>query len=142
MGEPSRAPGCVFCDIVERRSPAHLVYEDDTTLAFLDLFPFTRGHALVVPKRHVDRLTDLPPADYAGVLGGLASVCRRLERLSTHYNVALNQGSLAGQIVFHLHFHIIPRYGEENPFHARPRERLNDADARALLAELDGAPAP
>ena len=131
--DPAR---CVFCEIVERRSPAHILYEDATTIAFLDLFPFTRGHALVVPKRHVDRLTDLPPSDYPGFLQGLANVCRRMERLSTHYNVALNQGALAGQIVFHLHFHIIPRYGEENPFRSHPRERLLDTDARALLDEL------
>lgn len=134
---PDPAPdGCIFCGIIHRTSPAHILYEDAAVLAFLDLFPFTRGHALVVPKQHVDRLTDLPASAYPGVLAGLANVCRRMERLSTHYNVALNQGSLAGQIVFHLHFHIIPRYGEENPFRIHPRERLSDADGRALVAEL------
>lgn len=133
---------CVFCDIIQRRSPAHIIYEDDTTLAFLDLFPFTRGHALVVPKAHVDRLTDLPSASYPGFLGGLAAVCQRMERLSSHYNVALNQGSLAGQIVFHLHFHVIPRYTAENPFRTPSRERLQDSDARALVAELSSRSPP
>ncbi len=132
-GAPQR---CIFCEIVQRKSPSHIFYEDDTALAFLDIFPFTRGHALVVPKHHVDRLTDLPRAQYTGFLGGLSEVCRRIERLSTHYNVALNQGALAGQIVFHLHFHIIPRYDEQNPFRSHPRERLEDADARALVAQL------
>ncbi|HYK93349.1 MAG TPA: HIT family protein [Thermoplasmata archaeon] len=129
-------PACIFCDIIHRRSPAFIFYEDDTTLAFLDLFPFTRGHALVVPKIHVDRLTELPADRYVGFLTGLAAVCRRMERLSTHYNVALNQGSLAGQIVFHLHFHIIPRYSAENPFRTPSRDRLRDADAQALVAQL------
>ena len=139
MADPVANDGCVFCQIIAGRSPAHRVYEDATAIAFLDLFPFTRGHLLVVPRRHVDRLTELPPAEYPGFLRALTEVCRRIERLSTHYNVALNQGSLAGQIVFHLHFHVIPRYGESNPFLAPQRERLRDPDARALVSEL-GSP--
>jgi histidine triad (HIT) family protein len=135
-GPPAASAGCIFCDIVARRSPAHIFYEDATALAFLDIFPFTRGHVLVVPKHHVDRLTELPPREYAGYLGALAEVCRRVERLSPHYNVALNQGALAGQIVFHLHFHVIPRYGEENPFHVQPRARVDDASAADLVRLL------
>lgn len=127
---------CIFCEIVARRSPAYVVYEDATTIAFLDLFPFTRGHLLVIPKRHVDRLTDLPVNEYTPFLTALAHVCKRMDRLSTHYNVALNQGSLAGQIVFHLHFHIIPRYDGPNPFGASPRERLTEASAHSVMADL------
>jgi|SRR5580658_2116589 histidine triad (HIT) family protein len=127
---------CIFCEIVARRAQSHIVYEDDQTLAFLDLFPVTRGHVLVVPKRHVDRLTDLPESDYTGFLKALTWVCRRVERLSDHYNVSLNQGSLAGQIVFHMHFHVIPRYGEGTPQWGRPRGRLADHDAERLVAIL------
>jgi histidine triad (HIT) family protein len=134
---PEREP-CVFCDIVAHRAPAHVVYEDASTVAFLDIFPFTRGHLLVVPKRHVDRLTELAPAEYAPFIGALAQVCRRVERLSSHYNVSLNQGSLAGQIVFHLHFHVIPRYDGSNPFRSTPRERLGDAEANRVVRELAG----
>jgi histidine triad (HIT) family protein len=127
---------CVFCDIAARRSPAHRVYEDADSMAFLDLFPFTRGHLLVVPKQHVDRLVDLPPSEYAGLMGALAAACRRVERLTPHYNIASNQGELAGQIVFHLHFHVIPRYGGPNPFHDKPRGRLDDGEAQELLGAL------
>lgn len=127
---------CIFCDIVAGRAPAYILHEDATTLAFLDLFPFTRGHLLVIPKRHVDRLTDLPREEYTPFLGALADLCRRMDRLSTHYNVALNQGALAGQIVFHLHFHVIPRYEGPNPFGVSPRERLTEAAARAVMSDL------
>jgi histidine triad (HIT) family protein len=127
---------CIFCEIIARRAQSHVVYEDDRTLAFLDLFPVTRGHVLVVPKKHVDRLTDLPESEYAGFLRALAKVCRRVDRLSDHYNVSLNQGSLAGQIVFHMHFHVIPRYGEGTPQWGRPRGRLSDDDAAKLVATL------
>jgi histidine triad (HIT) family protein len=128
MGE-SVAAKCIFCEIIARRAPAFIVYEDAATIAFLDLFPFTRGHLLVVPKLHVDRLTDLPVSEYPAFMQALAQVCRNVERLSHHYNVAANQGELAGQIVFHLHFHVIPRYTEANPFRVHPRERLNEAEA-------------
>ena len=141
-GSPAASDDCIFCAIVARRAPAHIFYEDESSLAFLDIFPFTRGHALVIPKKHVDRLTELSPREYPGFLGALAEVCRRVERLSRHYNVALNQGSLAGQIVFHLHFHVIPRYGEENPFRVQPRARLDDRSAAELLRVLSSPTAP
>ncbi|MCI4335115.1 MAG: HIT family protein [Thermoplasmata archaeon] len=132
-----KAPGeCVFCDIANRRAPSHIVFEDEHALAFLDLFPFTRGHLLVVPKKHVDRLVDLPESEYGALLKALATACRRVERLTPHYNIASNQGELAGQIVFHLHFHVIPRYGGPNPFHDRPRGRLEDGEAQTLLDAL------
>lgn len=136
MPSGTTAQNCIFCRIVDRRAPAWIVFEDDRSVAFLDLFPFTRGHLLVVPKRHVDRLVDLPRDEHADCLGSIAEACRRVERLSPHYNVALNQGELAGQIIFHLHFHVIPRYGEKNPFLAHGREKLSDAEAQEILGIL------
>ena len=127
---------CIFCEIVAGRAEAYRFYEDAQTVAFLDLFPITRGHVLVVPKRHVDRLTDLPRSEYEGFFGALAEVCRRIERLSNDYNVGLNQGKLAGQIVFHLHFHVIPRYGTDPPFWTTPRKRLEEGDAGPLSRTL------
>jgi histidine triad (HIT) family protein len=136
MGEAPADARCVFCDIVARRAPAYIVYEDATTLAFLDLFPFTRGHLLVIPKRHGARLTDLPFDDQTALIRSLDEMCRRSERLTADYNIALNAGAAAGQVVFHAHFHVIPRYGEANPFHPRARTRIDDADAQVLIREL------
>lgn len=138
-GEQPETRPCIFCEIVAGRAPAYIVYEDAEAIAFLDIFPFTRGHLLVVPKHHVPRLTDLAAEEHAPYIGALATVCRRAERLSPDYNVALNQGAAAGQIVFHLHFHVIPRYGETNPFHSAARQRLSDTEARALVAQLSPA---
>ena len=133
---PDAAPKCVFCDIIAGRAPAYRVFEDDSTVAFLDLFPFTRGHLLVVPKRHGARLTDYGPEDLLALVRTLERMCRRAERLTPDYNVALNAGAKAGQIVFHLHFHLIPRYGESNPFHPRERVRLTEEEAKSVTAEL------
>jgi histidine triad (HIT) family protein len=130
------APKCVFCDIIAGRAPAFRVYEDDATIAFLDLFPFTRGHFLVVPKRHGARLTDYAPEDLASLFRTLVRMCGRSERLAPDYNLAMNAGASAGQIVFHVHFHIIPRYGEPNPFRITQRARLTDDEAKRVVAEL------
>jgi len=134
--EPASGDGCIFCRIADHRAPAYVVYEDATTMAFLDLFPFTRGHLLVIPKRHGARLTDLPFDDQTQLIQTLDTMCRRAERLTSDYNVALNAGARAGQIVFHTHFHVIPRYGEANPFHPATRTRLSEDDARSVLREL------
>jgi histidine triad (HIT) family protein len=133
---PANRPPCVFCAIVERRSPAHVLYEDATSMAFLDIFPFTRGHFLVIPKHHAERLTDLPEERQFDLIRALDRMCRRVGRLAPDYNVALNAGAAAGQIVFHVHFHVIPRYGEANPFHLRAREPLPADEAKSLVAEL------
>ena len=127
---------CVFCGIVAHQAPAYVVYEDDSTLAFLDLFPFTRGHLLVIPKEHGQRLTDLTPGAQNDLIRTLDTMSRRVERLTPDYNLTLNAGAAAGQIIFHAHFHIIPRYGEANPFHPSSRVRLPESEAQELIAEL------
>ncbi len=129
-------PNCVFCAIVEGRSPAYRVYEDEDTVAFLDLFPFTRGHLLVVPRRHAPRLTDYSDTEQAALVRTLARMCARIERLAPDYNVAMNAGAAAGQIVFHVHFHVIPRYGEPNPFHASQRHRIEESEAKQIVERL------
>ena len=137
MTEPSgSAADCIFCRIASHRVPGHLVYEDETTAAFLDLYPFTRGHLLVVPKRHAARLTDLPFDDQIALVRTLDVLCRKVERLAPDYNVSLNAGANAGQVVFHVHFHVIPRYDDSNPFQGSGRVRLKDEDALELLREL------
>jgi histidine triad (HIT) family protein len=138
MGSAAAAAPCIFCEIGAGKSPAHVVYEDAGTIAFLDIFPFTRGHLLVVPKRHVDRLVDLAPSEYAGYLGALAQACRQVERLTKDYNIGLNQGRLAGQIVFHLHFHVIPRYDDGNPFGPSPRRPLTEGEGASVVHDLGG----
>ena len=129
-------PSCLFCDIVARQAPAHILYEDDSTMAFLAKYPVTRGHLLVVPKRHAARLTDLPWGDQMALVHALDELCRRAERLAPDYNVSLNAGATAGQVVFHVHFHIIPRYGEPNPWRSSGRPPLVESEAEKLVAVL------
>jgi histidine triad (HIT) family protein len=127
---------CVFCEIATHRSSAYILYEDTETMAFLDIFPFTRGHFLVISKEHAARLTGLSEAGRHALVRTLDVMLRRVERLAPDYNLALNAGRAAGQIVFHVHFHVIPRYGEANPFQARHRLPIEPGDATAVVAAL------
>jgi diadenosine tetraphosphate (Ap4A) HIT family hydrolase len=102
---------CVFCAIVADEAPAVRIYEDDDYLAILDIRPFTRGHTLVIPKRHTVDLTDTPPATVAGMaaIGQRIANAARSGLHADGNNIAINDGKPAFQSVFHIHLHVVPR---------------------------------
>lgn len=103
---------CLFCDIVAGRAPASMVYEDDALVAFMDLFPVHRGHLLVVPRLHVADLLGCP-ADIAGRLFALSARLAPAVIAATGadgFNVWTANGVAAGQEIFHLHLHLLPRF--------------------------------
>jgi len=101
---------CVFCDIVARRSPAAIEYEDDEVLAFRDIYPKAPVHLLVIPKRHVESVMTLTPED-APLVGRLVLTARRLGEahgLSERgYRLSIHCGPEGGQVVYHLHLHFL-----------------------------------
>jgi len=114
---------CVFCKMVTGEVPVAKIYEDEIVLAFLDTGPVSDGHTLVIPKQHFERLHECP----AEVLGWL---CSRLGTIAgavlsamkcDGYNLLCNNGIAAGQLVGHLHFHIIPRNRDDGVFNRWPR---------------------
>ncbi|BBZ42950.1 hydrolase [Mycobacterium parmense] len=107
MGDMS----CVFCAIVAGQAPAIRIYEDDDYLAILDIRPFTRGHTLVIPKRHSADLTDTPAETLAGMatVGQRIAQAARATELADATNLAINDGRAAFQTVFHIHLHVLPR---------------------------------
>jgi histidine triad (HIT) family protein len=106
---------CTFCKIIEQQLPSYRVYEDDNTVAFLDKAPVTRGHTLVVPRRHAENIWALSEEDACAVMQSVHRVAHVLrERLSPlGLNVTQANGSAAWQDVFHYHVHLIPRYGDD-----------------------------
>lgn len=102
----------IFSKIIRREIPAERVYETENELAFLDINPISEGHTLVVPKREVADFDALPPGDLTSLIAAVQTVARGVASAmdSPHYNVTLNNGAAAGQVVFHVHFHVIPRY--------------------------------
>jgi histidine triad (HIT) family protein len=103
---------CLFCGIVAGSIPARVVYEDEHSIAFLDIAPATRGHTLLIPRAHADDLLGLDAAAARDLGGSLLAVAQQVEaRLQpAGLNVLQATRAAAWQTVFHLHFHLIPRY--------------------------------
>jgi histidine triad (HIT) family protein len=102
--------GCLFCNIVAKKTPAHLLFENERVVAFTDIRPVAPAHALVIPKRHVGGVHDAKPADVE-LLGQLLlaarDVAESLGLSGSGYRLVVNQGPDAGQSVSHLHCHVI-----------------------------------
>lgn len=105
-------PDCIFCKIVARELPASIVDEDERTISFMDIAPATRGHALVIPRRHTPDLLTIEPDELNAVtLAARRLAGRAKERLGAEGVNLLNAcGAVAFQTVFHFHIHVIPRY--------------------------------
>jgi len=117
---------CVFCEIAAGRTPqaSTVVYADDQVVAFMDRAPRNPGHVLVVPKAHARDILDVPPATLSRVAEVAQKIPKAIKRTDVKaegFNVTSNTGSAAGQDMFHLHFHVIPRFGGEAP--SSPGER-------------------
>ncbi|MHB1891881.1 MAG: HIT family protein [Acidimicrobiales bacterium] len=108
--------GCVFCRIVAGIEPATVVRSDDRTVAFLDRAPGTFGHTLVVPRRHSRDLLDAEPDDVAAVAQATQVLARAARTAfgAEGVNVLQASGQVAFQTIFHLHFHMLPRYSDDN----------------------------
>jgi histidine triad (HIT) family protein len=106
------ASSCIFCRIVAGDLPCERVYEDDETLAFLDIRPCTRGHTLVIPKSHHVSLTDMSAAAAMQLMKSVHTVAKALQisLKIADFNILQNNGTAAGQEVMHVHFHITPRH--------------------------------
>lgn len=114
---------CTFCKIARGKAPAYIVYKDRSVVAFLDKAPLTRGHTLVATVEHYENIMETPE----DLLGSVINVVKKVAKAQLRglraqgVRVVQNNGSLAGQVIFHLHFHVIPFYQNERP----SRRQLN-----------------
>ena len=109
---PERDPDCLFCRIVAGEIPATVIAEDERTIAFMDINPASRGHALVIPRAHARDVHDIDTDDLRAVAATAQTVAARvIERLgAAGVNLLNSSGAAAWQTVFHFHMHVIPRY--------------------------------
>ena len=126
---------CIFCKIIAGEIPTDKFYEDDDVIAFMDIRPVSRGHSLVVPKKHSEDILDAEEA----VLHKTILVTRKVSHAimkavgANSFTISTNRGADAGQTVFHLHFHIIPRLKKDDlppwPHHdVEPKSRKELAE--------------
>jgi len=135
---------CIFCAIVAGRAPASVVLDEPDVIAFMDIRPFTPGHLLVIPKRHASGLAELPPEDGAKVFAAgqrIAAALRASDLPIDGVNMFLADGVAAGQEVFHVHLHLVPRRaGDGFGIVARaqsPNRTVLDGTASALRAAVE-----
>jgi histidine triad (HIT) family protein len=129
----------IFGKITRGEVPCHKIYEDDLVLAFLDVGPLSRGHTLVIPKEPAVTLDQLSDDSAAAIGRVLPRLCRAVKEVSgcEAYNVLENNGPLAHQAVFHVHFHIIPKFDDKGGLGIRwPAGKLEPADGQELARQL------
>jgi histidine triad (HIT) family protein len=131
---------CLFCGIVSGDVPAEIVDSDERTVAFMDISPATRGHALVVPREHADDLRDVSDEDLRATILAARRLAEKMKGAlrPDGFNVLNSCGSAAWQTVFHFHVHVIPRY-EDDPLRLPWKPEPGDAEEiKATAAELRG----
>ncbi len=130
---------CVFCKIIKGEIPSAKVYEDDLVLVFLDIAPFNFGHSVVVPKDHHHSVTTLPAEYLAHMMGVAARVAPAIMRATgaEGFNLFLNNGAVAGQVVPHAHLHILPRFVNDGVIiQAAAKKYDGPAAMQALATEI------
>ena len=132
------ADDCIFCKMVAGQIPVTKIYEDEVVLAFLDIGPVSDGHTLVIPTQHFEKLHDCPPDVLSRVASRLGKIAKAVATAmnSEGYNVLCNNGSVAGQLVGHLHFHIIPRNTGDGLFNRWPAYKYQEGKIDAIAAKI------
>ncbi|CAK3967321.1 related to kinase C inhibitor-I [Lecanosticta acicola] len=129
------AANCIFCKIIKGDIPSMKLFESDKTLAFLDINPLSYGHALVIPKHHGAKLTDIPD----DALTELLPVAKKIASASgaENYNILQNNGRIAHQEVDHVHFHVIPKPNQQEGLGIGWPQQKGDMDKlKTLLEEI------
>jgi histidine triad (HIT) family protein len=129
----------IFSKILKGEIPCHRIYEDDRVLSFLDIFPLSVGHTLVIPKEPAVTLEQLSDESAAAIGRALPRICRAVLAASgaTAYNVLQNNGPAAHQVVMHVHFHIIPKFPDGSGLGIGWQPgKLDDQRGRELAAKI------
>jgi histidine triad (HIT) family protein len=130
----------VFSKIIRREIPADIVYEDADTLAFLDIAPNTPGHTLVIPKKQIQNIFDTDEETLAAVIRTVRKIAPAIRDAvgAKGVHINSNHGAEAGQIIFHLHFHIIPRH-DRNEFEFWPVKKYGAGEAAIVAGKIRAA---
>jgi histidine triad (HIT) family protein len=128
---------CVFCDVIEGRTQAHEVWRDDVVVAFLDRSPVFPGHTLVVPRRHVVTLPDLPPDDVGPFFERVRTIAAVMPTALDAHGTFVANNNVVSQSVAHLHVHVVPRRRKDGlRGFFWPRQKYADGEATEVAARL------
>lgn len=132
---------CLFCKIIAGEIPSYKIWENDFFYAFLDIKPINLGHTLIVPKKHADDLLTMS-TDTLKELGNTAQIVATMVKTGTGadgINLGMNNGRAAGQLVFHAHLHIIPRFETDGFRHWQGKHLPNETELKEIQAKITKA---
>ncbi len=131
---------CIFCKIANKEIPSRIITETENSIAFLDAFPVSRGHTLVIPKRHYVKVQDMTDLDNADLFNTVHKVISKVDRLTGATLLAVHNGKDSGQEIPHVHVHLIPRElsDQAGPVHSmfKDRPKLSDKELDELCTEI------
>ena len=129
---------CLFCKIAAGGIPAAKVYEDEHSVAFLDIQPNNPGHTLLVPKTHARNIFDIPESTLCGIMPALKKLARAVKEAvsADGLNIAMNNEPAAGQIILHAHIHIIPRFANDGHRHFEKRPYKSDEEMNEVAEKI------
>lgn len=128
---------CLFCKIIKKEVPANFVYENDKVVAFLDIAPVNPGHTLVVPKMHCENILDANPEVLQELILATKKIAQAIKDSLGYegFNLGVNNGKIAGQIVPHLHFHIMPRRVDDG-LRLWPQRKYEKGEAEEIVKKI------
>ncbi len=126
---------CLFCDILDGKKDGYFLYEDNSHVAFLDIYPIDVGHSLVLPKKHHEKITDMAPEDVGNLFTNVPKIAKAILEATgaDAFSIAQNNGKAAKQIIPHVHIHIIPRYNNKGTVWTK--RQIANADDLSKLAK-------
>jgi|TARA_B110000014_G_C19808771_1_gene419910 histidine triad (HIT) family protein len=131
---------CIFCKIVKKEIPAKIVTETENSIAFLDVFPLSRGHTLIIPKHHYEKVQDITVDDNTDLFETLRKVVSKVDKITGSTLLAIHNGKESGQEIPHVHVHLIPRKPGDlaGPVHSmfKNRPKLSDYELDKLCTEI------
>ena len=132
---------CIFCKIVKKEISSKIIIETESSMAFLDVFPVSRGHTLVIPKHHYEKVQDMTDLDNTDLFNTVYKVISKVDRLTGATVLAVHNGKDSGQEIPHVHVHLIPRHPSDQagPVHDmfKDRPKLSDEELDQLCAKIN-----
>jgi len=131
---------CIFCKIAKKEIPSKIITETNKSIAFLDAFPLSRGHTLVIPKCHYEKVQDMTDMDNTDLFNTVHKVISKVDKLTGATLLAIHNGKDSGQEIPHVHVHLIPRQLSDHagPVHSmfKDRPKLSDEELEELYAKI------
>ena len=131
---------CIFCKIAKKEIPSYVIMETENSMAFLDVFPVSRGHTLIIPKNHHEKVQDMEESDSADLFNTVRNVISKVDKITGSTLLAVHNGKESGQEIPHVHVHLIPRElsDQAGPVHSmfKDRPKFSDKELDDLCTKI------